>query len=167
VIKTVSALSLAFFLVACGGGSKATKTEPAGADPNAAPAAEAAPLPANEAAPTGDATAAQPTGDAEAAPFTEADWEAVVVFTEKVADVVDANKDDCDAMATNLQNLLDENAELIARANAWQKTASKEDQARFNEKYADRFQAMGMKLAPGFQACQSHAGVQAQFKRFE
>ena len=172
MIKTASAISLALLLCACGG-SQANKgggeTAPLGPEGEAAaeaPAADGENMKAAEPAAAPEAAGA-PAASGEAVTMTDAEKDAAVAFSEKLADVVDANKGDCDKMAAEIKTLFDDNAALITKANQWQQSATKEEQKAFEEKYKPRLEAMGAKLGGGIQKCSAHDGVLAQFQRFQ
>ena len=167
MIKAAFPISLATLLAACGGGGQASSSaEPVplpGEGEKAASAEPASAEPASGDPVSGDPASAEP---ASGSSVSEEDWEAFMVFSEQMVEVIDANKDDCDQMATALQTILDDNADLLAKVAESRASMSTEDARRFEERYKDRLQAMIPKLM-GLQNCAEHDGVRKVLERLE
>jgi hypothetical protein len=88
-----------------------------------------------------------------------------VVLTEQIATIVDANKDNCDAMGDKLGVFLDKNGKEIDQLRAAGKTLTAEQKKAFEDKYAERMKAAGAKIMPGLQKCGSNAKVSSVMKK--
>ena len=73
------------------------------------------------------------------------DGEKAIAFPEKMADIIDANKEDCAKMGAELGKFLDENKEIIEQGKAMQ--GNPEAAKEFMEKYKDRMTAATTKMA--------------------
>jgi len=72
-------------------------------------------------------------------------WEDAVRFTEEMADLIDANKDDCTAMAKAFSEFIDRNQAIIQKGRSMQ--GDPETTKRYFERYRDRLTAAGSKMA--------------------
>jgi hypothetical protein len=90
--------------------------------------------------------------------------EQAVVLMEKFAAIVDANKDNCDAMGNKLTAFVEDNSAQIKKLKSGKPTTPEERRA-FSEKYSDRMAAVAAKMMPGLKKCQSNAKVAAALKR--
>ena len=91
--------------------------------------------------------------------------ERAVALTEQIATIVDANKDNCDAMGDKLGAFLDKNGKELEKLKAAGKTVTAAQKKAFEEKYADRMKAAGAKIMPGLQKCSSNAKVSSVMKK--
>jgi len=130
---------------------------------------QAKPAPADEKkadetpAPKPDETPAADEGDKTAA-AGDFDPEKAIAFTEKMAEVVDANKDDCKKMGEELSKLVDENKDLIEAGKALK--GDPEKQKEFAEKYKDRMAAIGPKMA-GMAKCAADPALAEVMKKMQ
>ncbi len=85
------------------------------------------------------------TDEAAGGEASEMDWEKAIEFTEKMADLIEANKEDCKKMGEELAKFLDENKELIEKSKTMQSDPEKAKE--FMEKYKDRMTAATTKMA--------------------
>lgn len=83
--------------------------------------------------------------DEGAAAGGDMDWDKAIEFTEKMADLIDANKEDCKKMGEELGKFLDENKEIIEQGKSMQ--GDPEKAKEFMEKYKDRMTAATTKMA--------------------
>lgn len=90
--------------------------------------------------------------------------EQAVVLMEQFAIIVDANKDNCDAMGTKLTEFVDSHSAQIKKLRS-AKPATEEERRAFSEKYHDRMAAVAAKMMPGLKKCQSNAKVTAALKQ--
>jgi predicted negative regulator of RcsB-dependent stress response len=91
--------------------------------------------------------------------------EKAVVLMEQLANVVDANKANCDAMADKLGAWKDSNGAQLKQLKEAGKTLTAEQKKAFAAKYDDRMKAVGAKMMPGLQKCRSNAKVTATMKK--
>ena len=119
-------------------------------------------------APTADKKA--PASDAKPAPTTPAaqeisaaDAEKFLAFFNKFADVMVANKDDCNKMATGLNKVIDQNQAMIKMAND-SKSSGKKLPKAVEDKMMKRVMS---DIAPAMQKCQNDQGVMDAMKRMD
>jgi Tfp pilus assembly protein PilV len=91
--------------------------------------------------------------------------EQAVVLMEQLATIIDANKDNCDAMADKLTVFMDKNGEQLRKLKAAGKTVTEQQKKAFSEKYKDRMQAVSAKIMPGMQKCANNPKVSAVMKK--
>ncbi len=91
--------------------------------------------------------------------------EKAVVLMEQLANVVDANKANCDAMGDKLAAWADANGTQLKQLKQAGKTLTAEQKKAFSAKYDDRMKAVGAKMMPGLQKCQANPKVTATMKK--
>jgi hypothetical protein len=91
--------------------------------------------------------------------------EQAVVIMEQIANIIDANKADCDAMGDKLGAYMDKNGEQLKKLKAAGKAVSDEQKKAFSEKYGDRMKAVFARMRPGMQKCSSNAKVSSVMKK--
>lgn len=109
---------------------------------------------------SGSAATATPSGKEE---VSAADADKFLVFFNKFADVMVANKDDCTKMAGGLNKVIDQNAAMIKMAND-AKTSGKKLPKAVEDKMMKRVMS---DIAPAMQKCQNDKGVMDAMKRMD
>ncbi|MEO8842826.1 MAG: hypothetical protein ABI591_13875 [Kofleriaceae bacterium] len=94
-----------------------------------------------------------------------ADGERAVVMMEQIATIIDANKDNCDAMGDKLGTYLDKNAAELDKLKAAGRTQTAAQKKAFSEKYGTRLKAVADKMMPGLEKCRTNAKVTAAMKK--
>lgn len=103
-------------------------------------------------------------GDARA--DTNADIaEKMVRILERVATVVEANRNDCNAMGDKLNAIIDENGAFIADAKARSESMTAEERQQIQARFRTRIQAATAKMIPGLRACGSNPKVTSAIQR--
>jgi len=92
------------------------------------------------------------------------DMEKGIEFTEKMADIIDTNKDNCKKMAEELSKFIDENKDFMDKAKGMQ--GNPEMAKEFAEKYKDRMEAAGAKMA-GMGKCAADPAMQEAMKKMQ
>ncbi|HLU68500.1 MAG TPA: hypothetical protein VKZ63_19580 [Kofleriaceae bacterium] len=105
----------------------------------------------------GDTAAEQPAAGAAADPELE---ERGVAFMVKMADIMDANKADCDKMAAELNRFLDSQKGLMAEMKAYGEKQTPEQKKAFSDKYKSETDAVMAKMTPAIEACQDSKALQ-------
>ncbi|MCX5740937.1 MAG: hypothetical protein NT062_00395 [Proteobacteria bacterium] len=85
-----------------------------------------------------------------------------LAFFDQVVDVVVANKDTCDKMATDLDGLFTRNVDLIKIANE-----AKAKGMKLPKDAQDHMMTGIKKMGPAMQACMKNEKVKAAFARFD
>ncbi len=91
------------------------------------------------------------------------DEEKGVKLMEQMAELVDANKADCDKMGAELETFMSANAETIKKLK--DKKSSKEEEKALEEKYGARIKAATGKMMGGVMKCAKNAKVGAAMKK--
>jgi hypothetical protein len=150
--------ALALFVAACGGSSKQT------------PPAEPTPLPGDETAEGGaayggaayGATGAEPEVAAsevdcskvESMTMPEAETKGLAMM-EEMGTLFEQNAEDCKVLAAGLRSWTAKNRGLLERMSCFAKTVTQEQKEQFDQKFAEKMQAIGMKMMPAIQKCQN------------
>lgn len=88
----------------------------------------------------------------------EKTYESMVSLMEKLADIADANRDDCDAMALAMDGLLQSQAKLLKRARSVRKASG--DDRGLQEKFQPRLMAAMDKLVEPMKHCKGNEALQ-------
>ncbi len=148
-----------FTMIALLSGVASADTAPAKA-PAPAPAADKKPAPAaDKKAP---ATPPAPAADKKEEEVSTADAEKFLVFFNKIADTMVANKDDCTKLAASLNGLIDANGDLLKKANE-----SKASGKKLPKALEDKMMARVKDMMPAMQKCQNDKGVMDAMKRMD
>lgn len=91
--------------------------------------------------------------------------EKAVVLMEQLANVVDANKANCDVMGDKLAAWADANGAQLKQLKEADKALTAEQKKAFSAKYEERMKAVVTKMMPGVQKCQANPKVTATMKR--
>jgi hypothetical protein len=91
--------------------------------------------------------------------------EKAVVLMEQVANVIDANKANCDVMGDKLAAWGDANAAQLKQMKESGKTLTAEQKKAFSAKYDARMKAVGEKMMPGLQKCSANTKVTSTMKK--
>jgi hypothetical protein len=94
--------------------------------------------------------------------ISTADAEKFLVFFNKIADAMVANKDDCAKLSASLNSIIDTNAALLKKANE-AKTSGK----KLPKALEDKMMARVKDMMPAMQKCQSDKGVMDAMKRMD
>ncbi len=91
----------------------------------------------------------------------------VIQLVEFAAGVVDANKNDCNAMGDKLSRMANDNAAFIDQVKARAEKASPAELRALVAPYQARFQAAVAKAKPGLERCQSNPKVASVLQRVQ
>jgi len=92
--------------------------------------------------------------------------EQAVALFEKLANIIDADKADCDKMGNDVSRFADENAALLAAIRAHREKLTPEQKKELEKKYGDRMRAAVQKMMPGIMACSKNDKVKVAFDKF-
>ena len=92
---------------------------------------------------------------------------AAVRLVEELAQVMEANKGNCDKMGDALFKFMDSHAAEIRRLREEEKKMTEEQKRAIANKYAARLQAAAAKILAGSQACGSNPKVKDALTRFK
>lgn len=84
---------------------------------------------------------------------------------ERIATIVDANKNDCNAMGDKLNGVIDENAAFLATAKARSEAMSEAERQQFQQRYGARYQALTQRMMPGMMKCATNDKVRSALQR--
>ena len=161
-----TAAAVVVIAAACSRGQPESPSDPAQTAAEAEPARGEADLEAAE----GEPEAAPQSADPEASSGDLVDpdelEEAAVVFLEKVAAVGVEHIDDCDEVMAAWGGLADENEELLDAMHEHSRAQTVEQQAAFQEAYADRLDAFMNRMVQVIEACQDHPDLGSVLDRF-
>lgn len=143
---------------------EANASKPAAGSPTLKPADKAPPTPT---APTGTAPPGLPVpgivppGGSAALPagVDPELGEKMVELMEKMAGIVDANKDNCEKMATAVTAFVASNEDLLKKAKEAESKLSPEQKQAFMMKHAAHVQGAALKMAAGMGACQNNEAI--------
>jgi uncharacterized protein YicC (UPF0701 family) len=89
----------------------------------------------------------------------------VVALIEAGATVVDANRNDCNAMGDKLSQMLSDNADFIDQVKARAEKATPDELRAVSARYQARVEAAMTKAKPGLDRCRTNAKVAAVLRR--
>jgi hypothetical protein len=92
---------------------------------------------------------------------------AAVRLVEELAQVMEANKADCDKMGDALAKFMDSHTAEIRRLREEEKKMTEEQKKAIANKYAARLQAAAAKILAGAQACGSNPKVKDALGHFK
>jgi hypothetical protein len=92
---------------------------------------------------------------------------AAVRLVEELAQVMDANKVDCNKMGDALEKFMESHAAEIRRLREEEKKMTEEQKKAIANKYAARLQAAAAKILAGAQTCGSNPKVKEALGRFK
>lgn len=78
----------------------------------------------------------------------KSDSEKMIGYVEEMAEIIDANQDDCDKMADALETFANNNAEDMKALQKKLKDLSEEEHKEMKEKYEERMKVAKAKMAP-------------------
>ncbi len=90
----------------------------------------------------------------------------MVGIVEKIADVMVADKANCDKMAKDVNGIVDDNAQFMKDAQEKRKNLTQEQKDGFKKKYGDRLQGAMKKMMDGGQNCQNSDALKAAMQKF-
>jgi hypothetical protein len=83
----------------------------------------------------------------------------------KMADIMDANKGDCDKMGAELSSFLDAQQGTMNEMKEFGDKQTDEQKQAFEAKYATQMEEAMGKMGPAIEACQDNAAVQAAMSK--
>ena len=104
-------------------------------------------------------------GDARA--DANGDAEKMVRIFERVATIVEANRNDCNAMGDKLNAVIDENAAFLAEAKARSAAMSQAERDALQARYAARIQAATARMMPVMRSCATNQKVMSALRRVQ
>ena len=99
-----------------------------------------------------------------AAGDAELEAKGVEVMT-KMADIMDANKGDCDKMGAELSSFLEAEKGTLDQMKEFGDKQTDEQKKAFEEKYATQMEQAMAKMGPAIEACKDNAAVQAAMSK--
>ena len=94
--------------------------------------------------------------------ISQADADKFMVFFDKFIDTIVADKDNCPKMATDLNKLIDANADLLKKASEAQKSGKKLPKAS-----EDHMKESSKKIGDSMNKCGADKGVQSALDRMK
>ena len=91
--------------------------------------------------------------------------EEAIKLLESLANIMDKDKDNCPAMAKDINAYVDTNARLIEELKKRDKTQTPAERDAWLKKYRDRLEAAVKKMMAGGVKCQNDKAVQAAVSR--
>jgi hypothetical protein len=96
--------------------------------------------------------------------FAQARAEEAVQLIEKMSDIFDNDKGDCNKMASDLDSFIKENDAKFKKLKEAEAKESPEEKKEFEQKYKPRIDAAMKKMQPGIMACATNAKVMNAMK---
>lgn len=87
--------------------------------------------------------------------------EKVVKLDEQLANIVDADKNNCDKMAVGIKSFVDKNGKEMQRLREEGMKRTPDQRAEFQKKYGPRIQAATAKMNAGIGHCAQNSKVKA------
>lgn len=103
-------------------------------------------------------------GDVRAQSYADTVEKAVQIL-ERIANAVDANQNDCNAMGDKLTVIVDQNAAFLAQAKARSEQLTPRARNAIEARFRDRILAAISKMRPGMMKCGSNPKVSAALAR--